>query len=160
LSNTDEVINDAIRVAQENGMVNPGDTVVLTAGVVGSVRSATNLMMVRTIERVLATGIGLGRREIAGRIVQLAMPINGSTPSVGPQDIIYASNIDRSAAQLLQRAGGLITPDQGLDSYGAVAAVELGIPAIVGAQGHLDELIDGKSVILDASTGQIIEWKK
>jgi pyruvate kinase len=160
LSNTDEVINDAIRVAQENGMVSPGDTVVLTAGVVGSVRSATNLMMVRTIERVLATGIGLGRREIAGRIVQLAMPVNGSTPTIGPQDIIYASNVDRSAAQLLQRAGGLITPDQGLDSYGAVAAVELGIPAIVGAQGHLDELVDGKSVILDASTGQIIEWKK
>jgi pyruvate kinase len=160
LSNTDEVINDAIRVAQEHAMVNPGDTVVLTAGVVGSVRSATNLMMVRTIERVLATGIGLGRREIAGRIVQLAMPLNGNTPNIGPQDIIFASNIDRSAAQLLQRAGGLITPDQGLDSYGAVAAVELGIPAIVGAQGSLDELIDGKSVILDASTGQIIEWKK
>jgi pyruvate kinase len=88
------------------------------------------------------------------------MPVNGSTPNVGPQDIIFASNIDRSAAQLLQRAGGLITPDHGLDSYGAVAAVELGIPAIVGAQGHLDELVDGKSVILDASTGQIIEWKK
>jgi pyruvate kinase len=160
LSNTDEVINDAIRVAQENGMVNPGNTVVLTAGVVGSVRSATNLMMVRTIERVLATGIGLGRREIAGRIIQLEMPLNGSVPNIGPQDIIFASNIDRSAAQLLQRAGGLITPDHGLDSYGAVAAVELGIPAIVGAQGHLDELVDGKSVILDASTGQIIEWKK
>lgn len=160
LSNTDEVINDAIRVAQENGMVNPGDTVVLTAGVVGGVRSATNLMMVRMIERVLATGIGLGRREIAGRIVQVQMPVNGSTPNIGPQHIIYATNIDRSAAQLLQRAGGLITPDQGLDSYGAVAAVELGIPAIVGAQGNLDELVDGKSVILDASTGQIIEWKK
>lgn len=160
LSNTDEVINDAIHVAQESGMVNPGDTVVLTAGVVGSVRSATNLMMVRTIERVLATGIGLGRREIAGRIVHLAMPVNGSAPNIGPQDIIFASNIDRSASQLLQRAGGLITPDQGLDSYGAVAAVELGIPAIVGANGNLDELIDGKSVILDASTGQIIEWKK
>src|SRR5690606_14710788 len=160
LSNTDEVINDAIRVAQENSVVNPGDTVVLTAGVVGSVRSATNLMMVRTIERVLATGTGLGRREIAGRIVNLAMPVNGAAPNIGPQDIIFASNIDRSAAQLLQRAGGLITPDQGLDSYGAVAAVELGIPAIVGAQGSLDELIDGKSVILDASTGQIIEWEK
>jgi pyruvate kinase len=88
------------------------------------------------------------------------MPVNGSTPNIGPQDIIFATNIDRSAAQLLQRAGGLITPDQGLDSYGAVAAVELGIPAIVGAQGKLEELIDGKSVILDASTGQIIEWKK
>ena len=60
LSNTDEVINDAIHVAQESGMVNPGDSVVLTAGVVGGVRSATNLMMVRTIESVLASGDRVG----------------------------------------------------------------------------------------------------
>ena len=47
-----------------------------------------------------------------------------------------------------------------VDGNEAVAAVELGIPAIVGAQGNLEELVDGKSVILDATTGQIIEWKK
>jgi pyruvate kinase len=160
LSNTDEVINDAINVTQEAKMVNPGDTVVLTAGVVGSVRSATNLMMVRTIERVLATGVGLGRREIAGRIRHIQSPHDGVATSIGPQDIIFATNIDRACSQLLQRAGGLITTDQGLDSYGAVAAVELGIPAIVGVQGRIDELTDGKSIILDAGTGQIIEWKK
>jgi hypothetical protein len=36
----------------------------------------------------------------------------------------------------------------------------LGIPAIIGAQGQLDELTNGKGVILDATTGQVIEWKK
>src|SRR5690606_25838969 len=116
LSNTDEVINDAIHVALGSGMVNPGDTVVLTAGVVGSVRSGTNLMMVRTIERVLAQGTGLGQREIAGRIVSIDSPINGSTPEIGPHDIIFARTIDRSCVQLLQRAGGLITTEGGLDS--------------------------------------------
>ncbi len=160
LSNTDEVINDAITVVQEAKMVNPGDTVVLTAGVVGSVRSATNLMMVRTIERVLATGVGLGSREIAGRIKHIRPPLNGTAPTIGPQDIIFAEHVDRACAQLLQHAGGLITTDQGLDSFGAVAAVELGIPAIVGVQGKLEELTDGKNIILDAGTGQIIEWKK
>lgn len=160
LSNTDEVVNDAISVAQASGMVSAGDSVVLTAGVVGSARSATNLMMVRTIERVLAHGVGLGKREIAGSIVTISERRNGSLPAVGPQDIIVAANIDRSCAQLLQRAGGLITPDTGLDSLGAVAAVELGIPAIIGATGNLDELVDGKRVILDATTGSVIEWKK
>jgi pyruvate kinase len=160
LSNTDEVVNDAITVAQQAKLVLPGDTVVLTAGVVGSVRSATNLMMVRTIERVLVRGTGLGQREIAGRIVALQPPINGMNPAIGPQDILFASNVDRSCLRLLQRAGGLITTDTGLDSYGAVAAVELGIPAIIGAQGELEALVDGKNVILDATTGQVIEWKK
>jgi pyruvate kinase len=160
LSNTDEVINDAITVAQQAGLVLPGDTVVLTAGVVGSVRNATNLMMVRTIERVLVRGTGLGQREIAGRIVSAQPPVNGLDSDIGPQDIVFASNIDRSCLRLLQRAGGLITTDTGLDSYGAVAAVELGIPAIIGAQGDLAALVDGKNVILDATTGQVIEWKK
>ncbi len=159
LSTTDEVVNDAINVAQDAKMVNPGDTVILTAGVVGSVRSATNLMMVRTIERVLAQGTGLGQREIAGRIITIKTPVNGAAPSIGPQDIIFAKSVDRTCAQLLQRAGGLITTEPGLDSFGAVAAVELGLPAIIGAQGEIDELIDGKNVILDASTGQVIEWK-
>jgi pyruvate kinase len=53
LANTDEVVIDAINVAQRHGHIGPGDTVVLTAGVVGNVRNATNLLMVRTIERVL-----------------------------------------------------------------------------------------------------------
>ena len=158
LSNTDEVVTDAINVAQQAGLIKPGDTVVLTAGVVGSVRSATNLMMVRTIERVLARGVGLGQREIAGRIVRLTPPINGVNLGIGPQDIIFADNIDRSCKRLLQRAGGLITQDTGLDSYGAVAAVELGIPAVIGISGDIDELTDGRSVILDTTTGQVIEW--
>jgi pyruvate kinase len=160
LSNTDEVVNDAIAVAQNAGLVLPGETVVLTAGVVGSVRSATNLMMVRTIERVLVRGTGLGQREIAGRIVAVTPPVNGAIPALGPQDIVFASNIDRSCLKLLQRAGGLITTDSGLDSYGAVAAVELGIPAIIGAQGETSALVDGARVILDATTGQVIEWHK
>jgi phosphohistidine swiveling domain-containing protein len=45
-----------------------------------------------------------------------------------------------------------------LDSYGAVAAVELGIPAVVGIHGDIEELVDGRSVILDTTTGQVIEW--
>jgi pyruvate kinase len=154
------VVNDAINVAQQAGLVLPGDTVVLTAGVVSSVRSATNLMMVRIIERVLARGTGLGQREIAGRILSVKTRGNGADLTVGPQDILFASNVDRACLKLLQRAGGLITTDGGLDSYGAVAAVELGIPAIIGAQGDLDELVDGKPVILDATTGQVLEWKK
>ena len=47
-----------------------------------------------------------------------------------------------------------------MDSHGALAAVELGLPAVIGVEGSLHELIDGLSVILDANTGQVSEWKK
>ncbi len=160
LSNMDEVVTDAITVALRHSFVGPGDTVVLTAGVVGNVRNATNLMMVRTIERVLVNGVGLGQREVAGRIVRLTGPLPDENLSVGPQDIILAESVDRTMLRVLQRAGGLITRESGLDSIGAVAAVEYGIPAVIGATGHLDALTDGLPVIVDATTGQVSEWKK
>ena len=160
LNNTDEVVNDAINVAQTKGYIKEGDTIVLTAGMVGSVRSATNLMLVRTIERVLARGMGLGQREVAGHIFRIQLPLNGEEPLVGPHDIIYTERVDQSYFQLLQRAGGLITREGGLDSLGAVAAMEIGLPALIGAEGSLDELVNGVPVVLDTTNGQVTQWKR
>lgn len=160
LNTTDEVVADAVRVAQNAGYVTEGDTIVLTAGMVGSVRSATNLMMVRTIERVLARGIGLGQREVAGKIVRITASRNGEVQLIGPQDILFADRVDRSCLPLLQRAGGLITRETGLDSLGAVLAMELGLPAIIGIDGHVEELVDGAPVVLNTANGQVSQWKK
>ena len=159
-NSTDEVLVDAVNVSQQAGHIHEGDTIVLTAGVVGSVRSATNLMMVRTIERILAHGIGLGQREVVGRIVHVKTPVNGEAYTVGPQDILFVDKIDRSCLPLLQRVGGLITVEGGLDSPGAVFAMDLGLPALIGAQGHIDELVDGESIVLDAANGQVSQWRK
>jgi len=118
-------------------------------------------MMVRRIDRVLVRGTGIGGREVAGTLLALKAPLqNPEEILVGPQHIIFAERIDRSYINLLRRSGGLITTQGGMDSPGAVAAVELGIPAVIGAEGSLNELVDGINVILDASTGQVSEWSK
>ena len=161
LSNTDEVVTDAINMAHARGFIGEGDSVVLTAGVVGNVRSATNLMMVRRIDRVLVRGTGIGGREVAGTLLTIKAPIqNPEEILVGPQHIIFAERIDRTCINLLRRSGGLITTQGGMDSPGAVAAVELGLPAIIGVEGNLHELVEGINVVLDASTGQLSEWRK
>ena len=161
LSNTDEVVNDAINVAQARGFVGEGDTVVLTAGVVGNVRNATNLLMVRRIDRVLVRGMGIGQREVAGTLVRIHPPLAESDePMIGPQHIIFTDHVDRTCIRLLRRAGGLITLQSGADSPSAMAAVELGLPAVIGVEGAVNELVEGLSVILNASAGQVSEWKK
>ena len=105
LSNTDEVVTDAINVAHAKGYIGEGDTVVLTAGVVGNVRSATNLMMVRRIDRVLARGMGIGQREVAGILMHIKPPVSDSEDIVvGPQHIIFADQIDRTCIKLLRRS--------------------------------------------------------
>jgi len=161
LSNTDEVVNDAINVAQAKGFIGEGDTVVLTAGVVGNVRNATNLLMVRRIDRILARGMGIGQREVAGTIVTINPPVaENDEPLIGPQHIIFTDHVDRTCIRLLRRAGGLITRQGGADSPSAIAAVELGLPAIIGVEGAVGELVDGLSVIINASAGQVSEWRK
>ncbi|MBV7329666.1 pyruvate kinase [Chloroflexi bacterium TSY] len=50
---TDEVIEDAMEIAQKHGYVQTGDMVVITGGMAGPVRRATNLMTVRTIESIV-----------------------------------------------------------------------------------------------------------
>jgi pyruvate kinase len=160
LNTTDEVVVDAIKVAQAQGVIHEGDTVVLTAGTVGNVHNTTTLMMVRTLERILVRGAGIGQREVAGRIVRLNLPLNGDQPLVGPQDIIYSDRIDRSSLAVVQRAGGLITREGGLDSLGAIVAMEMGIPAVIGAEGALEQLTDGTRVILDAISGEVSEWNR
>jgi pyruvate kinase len=93
LSNTDEVVTDAINVAHAKGFIGEGDTVVLTAGVVGNVRNATNLMMVRRIDRVLVRGAGIGGREVAGTLMTIKAPIqNPEEIVVGPQHILFADH--------------------------------------------------------------------
>lgn len=48
---TDEVLDDAIEVACRHSMLKENDLVVITAGVVGGARNATNLMTVRRVEK-------------------------------------------------------------------------------------------------------------
>lgn len=162
LGSTDEVLADAIRVIQESKLVKQGDTIVLTAGVVGSIRSATNLLMVRSIERVLAYGVGIGQGETAGRIVRLDKMKNSEIESItiGSSDILFVNVLDRENIRLLRSAGGLISREVGLDSFGAIAAMELGVPAVIGVNGAEEELGNGQSIVLNALTGQISEWRK
>ncbi|MCB0143545.1 MAG: hypothetical protein KDE50_26860, partial [Caldilineaceae bacterium] len=47
---TDEVLDDAVAAACRNQMIEANDLVVITAGVVGGARNATNLMTVRRVE--------------------------------------------------------------------------------------------------------------
>ena len=48
----------------------------------------------------------------------------------------------------------------GMDSHGALGGRRTRLPAVIGIEGSLHELVDGLSVILDANTGQVSEWKK
>jgi pyruvate kinase len=157
MNTTDEVIDDAVRRVHQAGYVDQGDVVVVTGGVVGGVPGATNLMSVRRISRVLVSGTGLGHRRLSGRVIRLEPGQSCTDISATMQDILVVERLDKSCSDLVYQVGGLITQETGLENYAALAAIELGIPAIIGARGFWSELVTGSLVVLDANTGSVYE---
>ena len=163
MNTIDEMLEDAVRIALRAGFVQQGDVTVVTGGVVGGVPGATNLMTVRRIARVLMNGQGVGNRRMSGRVVRLKP---GQDPHdqqlqhrmMTTQDILVAEELDGVSTELVYHAGGLITAESAPDSIAALAAVELGIPAILQATGDWDELEDGQTIVIDARTGNVYEW--
>lgn len=163
MNTIDEMLEDAVRIALRAGFVQQGDVTVVTGGVVGGVPGATNLMTVRRIARVLMNGHGVGNRRMSGRVVRLKP---GQDPRdqqlqhrmMTTQDILVAEELDGVSTELVYHAGGLITAESAPDSIAALAAVELGIPAILQATGDWDELEDGQTIVIDARTGNVYEW--
>lgn len=153
MNTTDEVVEDAVRLAHRAGYVDQGDIVLVTGGVVGGIPGATNLMTVRKIARVIVTGDGVGNRRASGRVIRMKAGQACDSVTVSTQDILVAEKIDPSWAELVYQVGGLITAEPGRESYAALAAVELGIPALVGARGHWNDLKDHQLIVLDAVTG-------
>ncbi len=76
---------------------------------------------------------------------------------IQPSDILLVRQTTREFVPLVQRAAGLIVAEGGLDSHAANMAVELGLVAIVGAEGALSRLHDGQAVTLDPLEGVVYE---
>jgi pyruvate kinase len=153
-ANTDEMITRAVQAAQNHGFVHEGDVIVITAGAAGSAPGTTNLMKVHVIERILVHGQGLGEQVVSGRVQRLEPPITQPVP-LAPDAIIVIAETDRTCVPLVRRAVGLVTEGGGMGSHGAILAVELGIPAVIGAEGATQTLSDGQKVTLDARRGLV-----
>jgi pyruvate kinase len=153
---TDDVIADAVEVAQQRGFVTEGDVVVVTAGAAGSAPGTTNLMKVHTIERVLVRGVGVGSRRVRGRVRRLEPPLDPDV-RVHHDEIVVATRTDRTFLKVLRRAAGLVSSEGTANDHCGIVALELGIPAVVAAAGATDVLHEGQTVVLDASKGTVLE---
>jgi pyruvate kinase len=153
---TDQVINDAVEAAKGHGYVNEGDIIIITGGTVGYGVGTTNLMKVHLIERILAHGTGLGERRIIGKVHRLTPPFDPSV-RIEPDEIVVVPYIDRTSIPVLRRAFGLVTASTDQDARCRLLAMEMGIPAVIGAREGIEMLSDGMRVVLDAKRGVVYE---
>ncbi|WP_206810347.1 pyruvate kinase [Paradesulfitobacterium ferrireducens] len=152
-SGTDQLLSTAVNAALTKKLLTTGDTVVITAGVpVGKV-GGTNMIKVQVVGNVLAKGTGIGRRSVSGK----ARLLNFASETIIPGEILVADHTDSEFIPLIAKAGGLVVEEGGLTSHAAIAALQYGIPAIVGAKGIMTKLNDGQLITVDAMAGVIYD---
>lgn len=153
-SGTDQLLADAVTTSLNQDYIHTGDVVVITAGVpVGKVGS-TNMIKVQIMGNILAKGIGIGRKSYSGFARKVQFP---EKELFNDGDILIAKATDASFVPLIARAGALVVIEGGLTSHAAIAALQYGIPAIVGALEAFIKVSDGQILTVDALTGVMYE---
>ncbi len=100
---------------------------------------------------VLLMGQSIGQQIISGpvRVIQSADFID----QVQKGDILVTDMTDPDWVPAMKRAAGIITNRGGRTCHAAIVSRELGVPAIVGAQGATKILHDEQIITLDCSQG-------
>jgi pyruvate,water dikinase len=70
-------------------------------------------------------------------------------------DILVTSHTDPGWTALIALSKGLIVEYGGILSHASIVARELGIPAVIGAKGIMEQLKNGQIVEIDGSKGTI-----
>lgn len=151
---TDQLLSVAVTAALDKDYIHTGDIVVITAGVpVGKVGS-TNMIKVQVVGGILAKGTGIGRKSYMGTARVIRLP---EQDHFKRGDILVANSTDARYVPLIALAGALVIQEAGLTSHAAIAALEYGIPAIIGFPEAMTKISEGQRITVDALAGVIYE---
>lgn len=153
-TSTDEVIDNSISAAIDNGYAQEGDLVIITAGIPVGLAGTTNMIKVHTIGKILLTGTGIGNKSGTGRVC-IASSDSDLLDCFEDGDIIVTNCTDRDMVSFMERASAIITEEAGLTSHCAIVGINLEKPTIVGAKHARNILKNGDIVTVDSATGQV-----
>lgn len=100
------------------------------------------------------SGVGVGSSPYRGR-ARIVRDADHALAELEPGEVLVTSYTTPAYNAVLPVAGALVTASGGLLSHGAVVARELGLPAVIGAVGALDEIPDGATVDVDPISGSV-----
>lgn len=149
---TDDVIKNAITEIKQRKIVDDGDLIVITAGVPVGISGTTNLMKVHIVKELLIKGLGIGKKIIS-KPVKIILDEKDAKEKFKTGDIIVTTELDSSLVPFAEKSSGVIVEEAGYTSAGAIVAINLKIPALVGAKSATTVLKDGMVITLDAKKG-------
>lgn len=125
------------------------------AQVVGSVQAVVrHLGMDGMAQASGLHGAGIGTASVTA-IARVAASPEEALDCLQPGEVLVVACTTPAYNMVLSLAGGIVTAAGGPMSHAAVLARELGIPAVVGAQGALIAIPDGALVTVDPVGGMV-----
>jgi pyruvate,water dikinase len=104
---------------------------------------------------VLLRGLPATPGRVAGVVRVLHAPGEGA--ALQPGEILVASLTNPDWLPTLRRAAAVVTDTGGATCHAAIAARELGLPAVVGTRRATSTLADGQVVTVDGTTGEVLD---
>ncbi len=152
MTNTDDLIHQAVQKAVEAGLLKNGDLTVITAGVPLGVSGTTNLMKVHIVGDVLVTGTGVTKGSVTAPVC-VAQTEEDALGRFEAGQILVIEKTSNAILSVVKTAAGIITEEDGADSHAAIVGMTLDIPVIVGAKNAVQILRSGTAVTIDADKG-------
>lgn len=157
-NSTDDMIDNAVSIALDNGLVKNGDLVTITAGAPIGIPGTTNLIKVDVVGKPVIEGQGVGKNTVTGR-VKMARNEKEAIDKIEKGDILVAEMTDKKYIPAMEKAAAVITVKGGLTSHPAIVGLNLGIPVVVSAKEVFELLSDNETVTVDGVRGLVYRGK-
>ncbi|MGN0984506.1 MAG: pyruvate kinase [Gemmiger sp.] len=151
---TDELISMSVNVAEKAGLIQSGDTVVVTAGVPVGISGTTNMIKVHMVGDTLLVGVGIGNRTAKGEVC-VCRNAAEAAQKFKPGMIMVVPFTTNAMLPYMREAAGVIAEEAGTSSHSAVVGLTLEKPVIVGATIATRTLKDGMNISMDCSRGLV-----
>ncbi len=150
---TDDMFLNAIQGSLNEGLIKDGNLVVITAGVPVGVSGTTNLLRVETVGEVIVKGTGIGKSAASG--TACIVKNESDLENFEEGQILITGSTNSNYLPFIKKSAALVTEEGGLTSHGAIVAINLGKPAVVGVDEAVDLIKNGEMITVDAIRGLI-----
>jgi pyruvate,water dikinase len=108
----------------------------------------------RTLQqRLLVTGQSIGQHMVSGKAHRVTS-LEGMV-DIKEGEILITTMTNPDWVPIMKKAAGIITERGGRTCHAAIVSRELGVPALVGAEGALTKIRDGQMITIDGAHGQM-----
>ena len=157
---TDELIEKAVKAAEDMGYVKPGDVAIISAGVPTGVSGTTNLIKAHIVGNVLLRGIGVGSGCVSGRTCQVNV-LSDLESNFEDGDIIVTKMTTSEMLPWLRKAAAVVVESTDPECHAAVACQALGIPLFMDRTDQAVHMLKGgMTITVDADKGFIYNGVK